>query len=422
MDNLVIIGVNTRPEVTSAKKLNYNVKSSSYFTTIDFPDNIEEKHILEEESNESCGLFEENYSPLKLLENGEEFLKDADGIILTSGLTAEDFTGKFSKYTKKIIGNKKTKHVSNKYKFYNKNSNEFLMPITFLINDIYELNEILKEYNNIQFIAKPNHGSGGYNTILLNYEKFIENKNIKNMIENIINNLGEILIQEYIEGINLSSSVLSSKTDAKTIMNTRLLTLDDIGFKNNYKYCGNILPLDIKTIQEFTNIKIPYDEIGMKNLNEDMNLLSEEIIKKQNLIGSNGVDLILSSKENETNNILDNDIYLIEVNPRFQGTYELIEKVLSINLLEEHINACNGEIIQKLNPKGHCIKEIIYSPNRIKQGNLEIENLYDISRKNTIIEKDEPLVTIIKECNNIKKGLKEIKNLKNEINKNIYRI
>jgi len=291
------------------------------------------------------------------------------------------------------------------------------------IKDDTVLNEEeLKEYNNIQFIAKPNHGSGGYNTILLNYEKFIEDNNIKNMIENIINNLGEILIQEYIEGINLSSSVLSSKTDAKTIMNTRLLTLNDIGFKNNYKYCGNILPLDIKTIQEFTNITIPYDEIGMKNLNEDMKLLSEEIIKKQNLIGSNGVDLILSSKENETNSILDNDIYLIEVNPRFQGTYESIEKVLSINLLEEHINACNGEIIQKLNLKGHCIKEIIYSPNRIKQGNLEIENLYDISRKNTIIEKDEPLVTIIKECNNIKKGLKEIKNLKNEINKNIYRI
>ena len=96
--------------------------------------------------------------------------------------------------------------------------------------------------------------------------------------------------------------------------------------------------------------------------------------------------------------------------------------MLSINLLEEHIKACNGELIEELNPNAHAIKEILYAQSKIKQGNLNIDGLYDISHENTIIEKDQPLVTIIKECGNVKKGLKEIKSLKDKINSNIYPI
>lgn len=294
--------------------------------------------------------------------------------------------------------------------------------MTFLISDVDELGEILKEYDDVSFIVKPNKGSGGYDTIHLNYDAYIKDNQIKNSIENILLSQDEILVQEFISGVNISSSVLASSTDAKTIMNTRLLTLDDIGFKGDYRYCGNIMPLDIKSIQQFTRFNIPHDEIGIKNLNEDMNMLSEEIIKESKLIGSNGVDLILSGEENNEGNILNNDIYLIEVNPRFQGTYECVEKVLSINLLEEHIKACNGELIEELNPNAHAIKEILYAQSKIKQGNLNIDGLYDISHENTIIEKDQPLVTIIKECGNVKKGLKEIKSLKDKINSNIYPI
>ena len=99
-----------------------------------------------------------------------------------------------------------------------------------------------------------------------------------------------------------------------------------------------------------------------------------------------------------------------------------MEKVLSINLLKEHINACNGEIISEVNPKGYGIKEIIYAPYKLKQGNLNKEGLYDISKEGTIIEKNEPLITIIQETNNVKKGLKKINNLKEYLNSNIYPI
>ncbi len=418
MENLLILGVNTRPEVNSAKKLDYNIFSSSYFTSCDFPGGVNEKHILNEEVGETCGSFEESFTCERLLENGAEYLDDADLIVLSSGISGDDFTGQFKKYQKKIVGNKSTKDVSDKYKFYTKISNKFLTPLSFLVGEMDEFCEILKEYCEIQFIVKPNQGSGGYNTILLNYDTYIQNNHMKIMIENMINNFGEILIQEYISGINISSSILSNHHEAKTIMNTRLLSQNDLGYSGDFRYCGNILPLDIKSLQVLNKYMIPHDEIGVKNLNEDMSRLSEEVIKEFGLIGSNGVDLILS--DDDKDNILNNDIYLIEVNPRFQGTYECVENVLSINLLEEHINACNGDAIPDINPSGYGIKEIIYAPYTLKQGNLNINGLFDISKEGTIIEKDEPLVTIIKETGNVKKGLKEIKQLKEHIDSNIY--
>lgn len=422
MENLVIIGVNTRPQVNSGLKLNYNVLSSSYFTCIDFPSNVFEKHILNETEDESCGSFEENYHPVKLLDNIEEYLDNADKIILTSGIIPEDFQGRYKKYLKKIVGNKKTRDISSKFNFYKKLSDKFLMPETFPINDIYELCEILKNYSNTNFILKPDQGSGGYNTILLDYKRFNENGKLKIATEKLIENSGQTLLQEYISGINISSSVLSSKNNAKCIMNTRLLTRNDLGYYNDYRYSGNILPLNTESIKAYTKTKIPDDnETGMKNLNRNMNNLSEDIVKELKLIGSNGVDLILSDKDKT--DILNNDIYLIEVNPRFQGTYESVEKTLGINLLEEHINACNNQLINEIpESKTQCIKEIIYSPYKIKQGNLNLNNLYDISRENTIIEKDEPLATIIQECEDIKKGIEKMDNLKKEIKNNIIKI
>ena len=79
---------------------------------------------------------------------------------------------------------------------------------------------------------------------------------------------------------------------------------------------------------------------------------SEDLIKQFNLIGSNGVDYILDK---------DGKLKIIEINPRFQGTYELVENSLDINLLDAHIKACEGEIIDIPNPSQYSIKKIIYA-------------------------------------------------------------
>ena len=300
MENLLIMGIDTRPMVNSALKLDYKTFSISYFKTVDFKMPNYEKHVLDQESVISCGRFEDNYSPDKLLDLFEETIIETDNendeidkIVLTTGLNTNNFSGKFKKYRKIVRG------------------------------------------NNNQFILKPLQGSGGLGIFLLNNESSNKLKQVNEICQNI--SLENYILQEYIEGTNVSSSVLSSHNERKNLINSRLITEHDLG-NESYEYSGNILPLDENSFRMFNDNRT---EINADELNDEMKNTSEDLIKQFNLIGSNGVDYILDK---------DGELKIIEINPRFQGTYELVENSLGINLLDAHIKACEGEIIDIPNP------------------------------------------------------------------------
>ena len=410
MDNLLLMGIDTRPMVNSALKLDYKIFSISYFKTVDFKVPYREKHVLDQESVISCGRFEENYSPKKILELSKDFLlqnndeNEIDKIVLTTGINAKNFSGKFRKFRKIVRGNKNTECVDNKFKFYNKLKNKFNVPLTFQPSDVWELNEILQQYTNNQFILKPIQGSGGLGIFLLNNESCDELKQVNEICQNI--SLENYILQEHIEGTNVSSSVLSSHNDRKNLINSRLITEHDLG-NDTYEYSGNILPLDENSFRMFNDNQT---EINADELNDEMKDTSEDLIKQFNLIGSNGVDYILDK---------DGKLKIIEINPRFQGTYELVENSLDINLLDAHIKACEGEIIDIPNPSQYSIKKIIYARKQVNIGNLNIPNVYDIPYEGVKIEKDQPLVTIISSNENLKTAIDDAKIAEDEVYKNI---
>ena len=410
MENLLLMGIDTRPMVNSALKLDYKTFSISYFKTVDFKVPYAEKHVLDQESVISCGRFEENYSPDKLLELSKDFLlqnndeNEIDKIVLTTGINAKNFSGKFRKFRKIVRGNKNTECVENKFKFYNKLKNKFNVPLTFQPSDVWELNEILQQYTNNQFILKPLQGSGGLGIFLLNNESSHELKQLNEICQNI--SLENYILQEHIEGTNVSSSVLSSHNDRKNLINSRLITEHDLG-NESYEYSGNILPLNENSFRMFNDNQT---EINADELNDEMKDTSEDLIKQFNLIGSNGVDYILDK---------DGKLKIIEINPRFQGTYELVENSLDINLLDAHIKACEGEIIDIPNPSQYSIKKIIYARKQVNIGNLNIPNVYDIPYEGVKIEKDQPLVTIISSNEDLKTAIDDAKIAEDEVYKNI---
>ena len=393
MENLLLMGIDTRPMVNSALKLDYKTFSISYFKTVDFKAPYAEKHVLDQESVISCGRFEENYSPDKLLELSKDFLfqnndeDEIDKIVLTTGINSKNFSGEYKKFRKIVRGNKNTESVENKFKFYKKLKNKFNVPLTFQPSDVGELNEILQQYSNNQFILKPLQGSGGLGIFLLNNESCDELKQDNEIYQNI--SLENYILQEYIEGTNISSSVLSSHNERKNLINSRLITEHDLG-NDSYEYSGNILPLNENSFRMFNGNQT---EINANEINDEMKNTSEDLIKQFNLIGSNGVDYILDNN---------GELKIIEINPRFQGTYELVENVLGINLLDAHIKACGGEIIDIPYPSQYSIKKIIYARKQVSIGNLNIPNVYDIPYEGVKIEKDQPLVTIISSSKDLK--------------------
>ncbi len=370
MEKLLLIGIDTRSMLNSALKLDYTVYSTSYFSTSDTPSIKNQKIILNESYGESCGVFEEEFNPQTILDISREFIDEVDYIIPISGISPNDFS---KKDQKKILGNVDVNRIENKYNFYKEIKNKFLTPKTFRLSDIDEAYEIQKAYPNNKFILKPVQGSGGYNVNLLDNDKCIEF------------NEDEFIMQEFVSGINVSSSILSTGTNAKTIISSRLLTENDFEKNNSFRYIGNIVPLTKESIMS--------DVENIDEILEEMKITSESLAKKFRLLGSNGVDYILN----------ENGLYVIEINPRIQGTFECVEQSLGINMLEAHINACRGKIIEVPEPKFYSYKKIVYSPNRNKYEKINLDNIYDLPHIGSITEKSEPLLTIIDKNKDFKK-------------------
>ena len=384
MEKLLLIGINTRSMLNSALKLDYEIFSTSYFSTSDTPQIKNQKIILEEKNNESSGIFEDNFNSSYIMETSKDFIDEADYIIPISGISPGEFS---KKDQKKILGNKDVSQIENKFKFYEKIKDEFTVPETFLIKDVDEAIEISENKPEVKYIIKPVKGSGGYDINLLNNDSTIQ-----------LNDSENYILQEYIDGINLSSSILAKKDIKKTIMNSRLLTENDFKNNNSYIYIGNILPLTKESsLSNIGNI----DEI-----NKQMIETSQNLAYKFNLIGSNGVDYILN----------ENGLYVIEVNPRIQGTFECVEKSLQINMLDAHIKSCMNESVEIPKAKYYSYKKIIYSPCRNKYSKIDLDNIYDLPHIGTITEKSEPLLTIIDKDTDFKKLYEKVENSSRIVN------
>ena len=67
MEKLLLIGIDTRSMLNSALKLDYEIYSTSYFSTSDTPQIKNQKIILNESDGESCGSFEDQFSSEHLM-------------------------------------------------------------------------------------------------------------------------------------------------------------------------------------------------------------------------------------------------------------------------------------------------------------------------------------------------------------------
>lgn len=357
MENILVVGANTRPIACSLNKLGYGVYSADYFGCMDLEQCVKRyRSIISQLNGQSCGIFTKNFSSEALIGIAEEFYDLADKIIYNSGVNPS----KLPKH--KLIGNTDIEDVQNKYKLY-KNLKKrfegfFKLPDTYLVDDLKEANEIADTSPEKKFLLKPLEGSGGIG--------------IKNLAEiDSYTEIHEAVLQEIVDGIDISTSVLSNGYEAKTLLAShQIIGSKNLGQYENYGYCGNISPFIYNTDQDHGNI----------------NNISEKIIEDLGLIGSNGIDMVIRN----------NQIYVIEVNPRIQGTFEVAEASLGINMIQAHIKACEGEPIDPVKPKKFAVKKVVFAKHRSSVGLLNLEGVHDIPRQNTIVEKGEPVCTVLK--------------------------
>ena len=384
MENILVVGANTRPVVCSLKNIGYNVYSSDYFGCIDLRKCVTNfESVLSQKPYSSCGSFSKKFDPEVILKNASEMMDDVDYIIYNSGLSPSKLP------KRKLIGNRDITKIENKYKLYKqleKGFNDvFKLPETYLVNNLEDALEIADANESKKFLLKPLEGSGGVGI-----------QNIDGIDPDT--DIHEAILQEIVDGVDVSASVLSSGDEALTIHTSeQLIGNKCLGQRESYGYCGNTVPY----IQQIS----PKNHLNNSHIEE----IAADLICDLKLIGSNGVDMIIKNGE----------VYVIEVNPRLQGTFEAAEASLGVNIGKAHIMACQGELMEIPAPKNFAAKMIIFSKNRSIVGNLNMKYVNDIPAQNVIIEEGEPIATVLTSNKILEDAVYSAKKIVSKVYKNL---
>lgn len=373
IQNLLAIGIDTVPIANSAKKLGYKVYAADYFDDVD----------LQNISNEFAAVVQQRH--------GKKFEKERlqskvyltiarllfkkhkiDATLLSSGLDDDFEVLKKLDDMAPILGNppETIKKAREKPEFYKALKRlDIACPETAIVNDTEEAKTAALRMG-YPVVVKPKRGFGGTNIRFARNSGELEKASAEVSVCN-----EEFLVQEFIKGLYASMSILATESHVEVLtVNEQVLGLPFLFQREPFGYCGNIVPLRIH-----------------EPLLGKCKDVAEKIVCNFGLRGSNGIDLVISKEGTP---------YVIEVNPRFQGTLECVERVLGINLVESHINAClNGRLPNLKERKSFCTRFILYSPRRIVAPNLTVfREVRNIPLHGSIIEKGEPICSIITEA------------------------
>lgn len=187
-------------------------------------------------------------------------------------------------------------------------------------------------------------------------------------IDGRVDALGEkVLVQEYVEGIPASATVLASHEGCFFLGATEQLIGDS---QNRYRYTGNIAPLD-----------------AGEEVMEKIARISLSIARAFRLRGSNTVDFILRGDEP----------IVTEVNPRLTGAMEVLESAYGVNLLDLHVRACMNDLtgFRAGKPKGFLGKKILFAEEDVKFIVDRLAFVKDVPRYGERIMRGSPICTVL---------------------------
>ena len=228
-------------------------------------------------------------------------------------------------------------------------------------------------------LLKPLFGGGGHGIVRLPEEEAA--------IRGILSELDEperYIIQKEQDGIPASITFLADGHNARLVGSSYQIIQKRSG-RNPFRYIGNIVPL-IAPNNTFWN---------------DMKRMASHLTAAFGLKGLNTLDFVLCD-----------DLLVLELNPRWSGSVELIEAWLGRRLLPDHIRACKGELPERdyredmLSVRPRCFygKQIIYADTSFTVRNYEEDwqpiyksGIRDIPKPGCQIRKDNPVCTVLAE-------------------------
>ena len=389
--NILVIGIDSAALAASAKRAGYNVFAADYFGDQDLKQACNNSlSIVGQKVGKSCGRLATNFSQNALLGLAKKLLEShrIDAALLASGL--EDSPKVLTQLNElvPIIGNppKTIEKVRNKTEFFRELKKLAIdQPETSVTKNPVE-GKLAAKNIGYPVIVKSLPTLGG-----TGIRKVNNRSELDAFFHQTTRSSRKVLIQEFVSGINMSVSFLSSKEKTLVLtFNEQLLGIQELGQREPFGYCGNI-------------VTSPAKDVVMDACKD----IVKKIASHFGLVGSNGIDFVISK---------DGTPYVVEVNPRFQGTLECVERVLGINLVDAHVKTCIEGTLPSYNnkkkPTDCCVRLILYARHRSIAPDLSsLEEVRDIPFPEVFIEEGEPLCSIVVKEKKRSSALKRAKKL-----------
>ncbi len=368
---LLVIGVVDVGNVArSAKSAGYLVYTVDLFGDLDVR-KYSSRSLSIIDTSRTVHLGERSLAE-RLFELAEKLLYEnrIDSILLASGVEDEDDLLQRLHDLAPIIGNplEVIRRVRDKIHFFDELKRVNLpSPETRLVHDLKDSISVAKDIG-LPLVIKPLRGYGGRG--LLKVEG-------KGDLERFFSKIpeGEWLLQEYVPGVPASISILADGSSSKLLtLNEQLLGKREFGQNEVFAYCGNVVPLNV-------------DDYLTRICGE----LAAKIVSLFGLKGSNGIDVVYSKQNDEV-------FKVIEVNPRFQGSMECVERYCNINLVEGHLKACRKELPSALHrpPSTYYTRAIIFAKSDSRVPDLTSYNFVrDMPKPGYEVYKGDPICSII---------------------------
>lgn len=228
-----------------------------------------------------------------------------------------------------------------------------------------------QDFRVFPLMVKPRKGAGG-----------AENRLVKGD-EDLARLEGDLIVQEMVEGISASVSVMADGDGAVAISaNEQLIGTDWLG-GSGFRYCGNISPLDISR-----------DDSAVAEMIE----IAEEITIRLNLVGTNGVDFLLT----------ESGPVVLEVNPRFQGSLDAVEISTGMSIFQAHLLSFDGNLPERPKPRGFGGRAILFAKDdlKIEEDLRDVSRwVADVTRPGSCAKKSDPVSSILSFGENRKKAI-----------------
>ena len=213
-------------------------------------------------------------------------------------------------------------------------------------------------------MIKPRRGAGGWRNGVIRsgaerHEWELQNPDMP------------FILQELVPGIPASVSCIADGRRARAVaVNEQLLRGDQA--RGTYGFCGSVTPFSHPAAAR-------------------MAAIAEKVAGQSGCTGSLGVDFMVNGE----------DVWTIEINPRFQGTVDTVERATGCSLFQYHVDACSGVLPAPVPaPRRVSVRSILFADRDMtvkKDLGALAPAVADIPWPGTFFERDQAIVSVFGE-------------------------